>query len=208
MNAVPTRKPKKQKSFAARLIGGGVVLTLALLPASIEGAAADELNVAADEAQFVTLINELRSSVGAPPLTVSVELVQVARPWTLKMKAAGEISHNPDLAKQVKANWRKLGENVGVGPTVEMLQEAFVKSPGHYRNLVDPAFDSVGITIEYDGDIFYVTEQFMDINDGVKAPGTPTAVPKASSAAPNELALKPPAKKAVKKKVVKKTTAK
>lgn len=185
-----------------------MALTLAMLPASMKGAGADESTVAAEEAQFVTLINELRLSLGAPPLVVNVELVKVARPWTVKMKQAGEISHNPDLAKQVTSNWRKLGENVGVGPSVEMLQEAFVKSPGHYRNLVDPAFDSVGITIEYDGDIFYVTEQFMDVNDGTKAPGTPVAAPKASSAAPNELALKSPAKKTVKKKTVKKSTSK
>jgi Cysteine-rich secretory protein family len=198
----------QHRKLFLRTFAIGALATAVLLPVTMRGASAQVTDVAADEAEFVRLINELRASKGAGPLTVHEELVRVARPWTVKMKAAGEISHNPDLAKQVNANWRKLGENVGVGPTVPMLHDAFVKSPAHLKNLLDPAFDSIGITIEYDGDVFYVTEQFMDIAADSAAPKTSTApAPQAqSSAVPNELALKKPVKKIVKK-VVKKPVA-
>lgn len=207
MNAATHHRKLFLRTFAV-----GALAVAMLLPVTMRGASAQATDVAVDEAEFVRLINDLRASKGAGPLTVNEELVRVARPWTVKMKTAGEISHNPDLAKQVNANWRKLGENVGVGPTVPMLHEAFVKSPAHLKNLVDPTFEAIGITIEYDGDVFYVTQQFMDIATDSAAPKTSTApVPPAqSSAVPNELALKKPVKKAVKKvvrKVVKKPVA-
>ena len=55
------------------------------------------------------------------------------------MVANGGISHNPNLANDVSANWTKLGENVGVGNDVDSLMNAFINSPAHYHNLVDPA---------------------------------------------------------------------
>jgi uncharacterized protein YkwD len=208
VNTTPTatQTPSRQR-ITLRLVGVAGIVTLGLLPATIRGASADEANVAKEEAQFVTLINEVRASVGAQPLSVNVELERVARGWTKKMKAAGDISHNPDLAKEVTADWRKLGENVGVGPTVELLHAAFIKSPAHYKNLVDPAFDSVGITIEYSGDSFYITEQFMDVSD--RATPAPGAAPSAQAATPgasvppNQLALKPKVRKPKKKAPVK-----
>ncbi len=56
-------------------------------------------------------------------------------------------------------------------------------SPAHYRNIVDPTFDSIGIGIAYDGDVMYVTEQFMDLRD---AP---------SVSAPSELANRAPVRR-------------
>ena len=69
------------------------------------------------EAQFVSRINSLRASKGLRQLQVSGELTGVARNWTDRMVANGQISHNPNLGSQVSGNWTKLGENVGVGTT-------------------------------------------------------------------------------------------
>ena len=207
---MPQTSPKAQRSpdnsrrtrVIKRMAVCAALLCVATLPMSIDGAGAQSApNRDNDEAQFVVLINQLRSTVGAPPLTVHPDLVRVARGWTSKMKANGAISHNPNLAGEVTADWRKLGENVGVGPDVQILHDAFVKSPAHYRNLVDPAFDQIAVTIEYDATGFYVTEQFMDTDD--RTSSTSAASPKPTTAsAPNELALAKPKKTA--KKVVRK----
>ncbi len=204
----PTAQRSADKPHRGRVLKRvamcAAMLCLATIPMSIDGAGAQSApNRDADEAQFVVLINQLRASVGAPPLTVHPDLVRVARGWTSKMKANGAISHNPNLSAEVSADWRKLGENVGVGPDVQILHDAFVKSPAHYRNLVDPAFDQVAVTIEYDATGFYVTEQFMDTND--RTSSTSTASPKPTTAsAPNELALAKPKTTVKKKKVVRK----
>ena len=65
------------------------------------------------EAQFVAKINNIRAQNGLAPLAVYGELRGVARNWTDQMVANGGISHNPNLANEVSANWTKLGENGG-----------------------------------------------------------------------------------------------
>ena len=152
------------------------VLALAVgLPASGAGAQTDP---AAAEADFVARINAVRSSKGLGPLAVHPELVDVARAWATRMAEADEISHNPDLAEQVRADWQKLGENVGVGMTVPKLHDAFVRSPTHYRNLIDPDFTHVGVAVVLgrDGAIF-TTHQFMKLRAPKAAPAPAAATP-------------------------------
>jgi uncharacterized protein YkwD len=150
----------------------------------------------ADEAKFVDLINASRIAGGVPALTPDSELVNVGRNWSVQMRAAGEISHNANFKNDVKAKWRKLGENVGVGPSVGELHEAFMNSPAHRKNIMDPAFTRIGIGLVYaeDGTI-YVTEQFMHLADVAAAPTAGAIVQGTSISAtpPTQLALAPKA---------------
>src|SRR5437870_617780 len=97
-------------------------LLCALLTATLLGLANPAPASAADagaEAAFVARINGIRASKGLGPVQVYGELVGIARDWTDQMAANGGISHNPNYAASVSANWSKLGENVGVGYTVD-----------------------------------------------------------------------------------------
>ena len=136
------------------------------------------------ESQFVARINSLRESKGLAPLAVDSELVGVARNWTDRMVSAGHISHNPNLAGQVDEDWVKLGENVGVGASVDQLMQAFINSPEHYKNLVDPAYGYVGVGVSYDANgRMYTTHNFMQLADQgyvtspVKSAPEPPALP-------------------------------
>lgn len=151
-----------------------VLAGVAFLPGVAAPALAQATDPAGAEAEFVNRINELRRSKGLGTLTVHDELVHVARGWAAKMAEADEISHNPDLADSVSADWQKLGENVGVGMTVAKLHDAFVRSPAHYRNLVDPDFTHIGVAVVLgrDGAIF-TTHQFMKLRTP-KPPAAPT----------------------------------
>ena len=172
---------------------GGTLVALVLVLGSTEHASAasfrNQSNPVADQQAFVDAINATRAGVGLPALRVHPALVGVARGWSEKMRQASVavtsddclISHNPDLRNAVSLNWRKLGENVGCGDVgVGGLHTAFVNSPKHYANIVDTTFDFVGIGIVYDGDVMFVTEQFMDF---AEAPPT-TAAPAALSLSP------------------------
>jgi uncharacterized protein YkwD len=130
------------------------------------------------ESQFVSRINSLRASKGLGPLSVSGELVGVARSWTDRMVEAGQISHNPALGSSVGGAWTKLGENVGVGYAVDGLMQAFINSPAHYRNLVDPDWThvGVGVTTAVDGRI-YTTHNFMALGTPAPPPTTPPTAP-------------------------------
>lgn len=173
-------------------LGGASVAAAA--PAGAVPAAQAQVDPAADEARFVDAINQYRAQNGLGALATDAELLRVARNWSAQMRAAGEISHNPNLRTDVRANWRKLGENVGVGPTVADLHQAFIDSPAHRRNLLDPTFQRIAIGIVYDTDgTIFVTEQFMELQAATAAP-SPGASPgtSAAPAAPTQLALAAP----------------
>ena len=71
------------------------------------------------------------------------------------------------------AGWSKLGENVGVGYSVDDLMTALVNSPAHYRNIVDPSFSYIGVGVSYGDDgRMYTTHDFMAVDEApAPAPG-------------------------------------
>ena len=168
-----------------------VVLVVALFVSSLglvlaPPAGAAQADPAAAEADFVAKINALRASKGLRQLEVHPELVALGRSWAAEMAKVDRISHNPNLATAVKADWQKLGENVGVGMTTDKLHQAFIDSPTHYKNLVDPDWThlGIGVVLGRDGAIF-TAHQFMELRVS-----TPTAPP--TTAAPRPTTTRPP----------------
>lgn len=143
-----------------------VALTTALLAAAmplVASAAVDPVNA---ENQFVDLINDERTARGLTPLAVQSDLVAGARYQADAIRDAGRLFHNPDLADVVDSGWMKLGENVGYGGTVSGLHAAFMNSPGHRANVLDPNFTHVGLGVVVDGDKIWVAEVFMQAKPG------------------------------------------
>jgi hypothetical protein len=175
-------------------------LILAIGVSLFPGAAA-KADTVSDEAAFVAKINSLRAGQGLPALQVNSNLVAKARAWSAEMAAAGRIWHST-LSDGVTEDWNKLGENVGMGGSVDGLHTAFVDSPGHYKNLVDPAFGHVGIGIVMSGKTIFVTQVFMQLRPAAPVATTTTAArvttttrPPAPKPAPRPTvaALRPPA---------------
>ena len=132
--------------------------TIFLAPTPVAGA--EPLTT---ESEFVRLANQLRTGLGLNALTVDPELTAVARKWSQKMAEKGDIFHNEQLASDVKANWSKLGENVGMGDDLPLIQNLWEKSPAHYRNLVDSSFELVGIGVVETGGVIFVTTDFAKL---------------------------------------------
>jgi len=114
-----------------------------------------------EEAQFLALTNQLRASLGIQQLTPNAQLTSIARNWSAQMAAAGAISHNPSITTLAPSNWTQLGENVGVGPTADAIQTAFINSPEHYANLSKAAYNFVGIGVVDSNGRIWVTVDFM-----------------------------------------------
>ena len=142
--------------WRARIAVGmaGVALVAALAVSTPAQAASGE------ELKVLALANSLRASVGAPALTFDETLSSVARTWAAKMAAAGTISHNPNLAKQV-SGWTKLSENVGMGGSIEVIHDALVASRSHYVNLVDTEVTLMGIGVVVSGNAVFIVQNFM-----------------------------------------------
>jgi Cysteine-rich secretory protein family len=169
-----------------------VAIGVAFFPA---GARADTVT---DESAFVAKINDLRASKGLGALQVNGNLVAKARSWATTMAAGNRIWHST-LSDGITADWQKLGENVGMGGSVDGLHNAFVASPHHYENLVDPSFTQVGIGIAMNGDTIFVAEEFMQLMPAKAPVVAPVTAPvKAVVASPTTTtAPRPPAPKPV-----------
>jgi hypothetical protein len=119
----------------------GLSLTVTALVGSAAFASSAFASPAGD---LATATNTARVSAGLAPLTVNAQLNAVAQAWANKLAAAGTLSHNPGLRTQV-TNWNVLGENVGMAGDVPTVQNAFMHSPEHKANILDPRYTQMGV---------------------------------------------------------------
>ena len=116
------------------------------------------------EQDFVLRLNELRAAKGLSALEVDEALTEVARDWALSMSADGHISHRTDLASVAPhPDWVRIGENVGVGASVEQLHDAFVASPAHFENMVDQGWHLVGVGVTVVDGSIWVAVNFLEV---------------------------------------------
>ncbi len=100
-------------------------------------------STAAERWQVAALVNQSRAQAGLRQLKSNLTLDIKADNWAQKMRNACQISHSR-LADGAPSNWRKLGENVGEGATIQAVHTAYLNSPGHRANIMDPAFTQIG----------------------------------------------------------------
>lgn len=171
------------------------LLLVALVATVLIGVRPATAAQASEESDFVARTNAARAARGAGALTVNAELTAVARRWSGKMASANSLSHNPNLAREVTANWEKLAENVGFGSTVEDIHQAFMNSAAHRNNILDGALTHIGVGVVIDGEGgIWVTEVFMRLRGG--GGGTsppPTAAPPPTTSRPRPVVTSPPA---------------
>jgi pyruvate/2-oxoglutarate dehydrogenase complex dihydrolipoamide acyltransferase (E2) component len=142
--------------FAAVVLAGAVTTTVA----TVAPVAAFADSSASMESQFVAKMNAARQSAGLRPYAVASDLTSIARQHSAQMASRQELYHNPNLTTQVQ-NWQAVGENVGEGPTVSDIHNAFMQSPEHKANILDHDFTQVGVGVVVDKNgIIWVTEDF------------------------------------------------
>jgi len=115
-----------------------------------------------EENTFVRSINATRQAKGLPALTWDDGPAHtVAQSWSKQMAAAGKLSHPADLSAGMPAGWKHLGQNVGNGPDLEQLAKAFIASPHHLANMLNPLFTRVSVGVVKQGQLYWVTEEFI-----------------------------------------------
>jgi ribosomal protein L24E len=161
-----------------RALGGAIVLLVLLIGIGPAMAAPDPGSA---ESQFLGLLNDERVRAGHTPLTRDGALDGVAREWSTTMMREDRLYHRPNLVDavdtRVTRSWTRIGENVGVGGSVERLHQAFMNSPGHKANVLG-AYNRVGVGVVVEGDgTIWVTFNFMN-GPATGAPtGTVAAAP-------------------------------
>lgn len=149
------RSPRRAvRAAVLTLVAATLLGTTAATPAGAANTSEHELRA---------YINEARSNRGARELGMRTFLVRAARRHSRLMANTGQLVHSTDLASYVgNRSWRILGENIGYGPSMEVLHDAFMDSPPHRRNALNRRYGRVGVgmAVGDDGRI-WVTVLFL-----------------------------------------------
>lgn len=163
------------------VLAGTVVLTV-----SLSAAALAQTYLEPEEAQSLGLLNGTRAQAGRADLPRHGALDGIARAQAVRMAERGDIYHNPNLSSDADAaglDWRRLGENVGTGPDVQSIHDAFVASPNHYDNMIWPTYNAIGVGMVSGNDgRMYVAHVFAELV--VAAPPVQPAVAPVPAQAP------------------------
>ena len=120
------------------------------------------------ERQLLELVNQDRAQAGAQPLKLDPGLSQAARQHAWAMYDARQISHRFDgeaaLAQRLVANTSlqldQEAENVALDYDAPGAQKHLMLSPPHRTNLLNPAYNVVGLGVVRSGGRLYVVQDF------------------------------------------------
>jgi Cysteine-rich secretory protein family len=119
------------------------------------------------EQYLFSAANTERAQRGLRPLRWDMSLFQAAVYHAQEMAVRESISHQydgePDLSARGEgagARFSEIAENVAEAPSAVMIQEAWMNSPPHRANLLDPRVDSIGISVVSRDGQLYAVEDF------------------------------------------------
>jgi len=155
-----------------------VAITAALLPAS---AIAQQDDAAAR--QLFALANQERTQRHLPPLEWSDALAEAARQHTEHMVERHELSHDlsgePGVGARIGAAGARVSayaENIGYAGDAASVHSGWMHSAPHRANLLNGAYDAIGIAAFRVGDALWATEDFATRTRAISADDADVAV--------------------------------
>lgn len=103
--------------------------------------------------ELLRLVNVERRRVNASPLLLSPQLTVAAQRHSQDMATSRRMSHTGSDGSTMRSRiddtqyrWSTIGENVAMGqPNAAAVMAAWMNSPGHRQNILNPAFTELGI---------------------------------------------------------------
>jgi uncharacterized protein YkwD len=120
------------------------------------------------EQLLLELANQSRAQAGAPRLTLDAGMSRAARAHAEQMFAERQLSHQFDgepslpqrLAAATSIQLDQEGENVALDFDAEKGHQHLMLSPPHRANLLNPAYNVVGLGVVRSGDRLYIVQDF------------------------------------------------
>jgi hypothetical protein len=148
-----------------------MVIGLAL--AAAQGAALQAQQLEPMAARLLDDANAARRAMGRPPLRWDPALGLVALAHCLQMGASGRLEHRypgeadlTERASQAGARFNLIAENLAMSWDPARIHSAWMNSPDHRRNLLNPEVDKVGIAVvEVRGEFYAVAEYVRAVPD-------------------------------------------
>lgn len=163
MRTIASRKPCNRNRVAR-------CLTL-LLTMSVTGIA---MAISSAERSLFAATNQARTGQGLTALKWDETLAQAAQAHAELMVQNAQLSHQypgePDLAPraaQAGAHFQTIAENIAMGPSPEVIQKEWMKSPQHRANILDPNLTAIGIAVVERGGYLYAVADFENSVDSL-----------------------------------------
>jgi len=120
------------------------------------------------EQQLLEFANQARRKAGVMPLQIDAGLSQAARTHAQAMMDARQLSHRfsgelslpQRLAATTLLQLDQEGENVAFDYDAAQGHQHLMLSPPHRANLLNPAYNVVGLGVARDGDRLYIVQDF------------------------------------------------
>ena len=140
--------PARRRSVALL----GFVATLCLLTACLKPG----------QSQVLSEMNADRTSNRYSALTTQADAQRKAQAWAEKLARENTLYHSnlPD-GIQGHVRWCSIGENVGYGPSVAAIEDAYMKSPGHRANILNAKWNGVGVGTAKNGNRTFTVQVFI-----------------------------------------------
>lgn len=133
-----------------------------LLPTTTDASSSMQL-------EMLGYVNEEREKVNAPPLVLDYSLSNGAYLKSADMAVKGYFNHTSPtygspftMMNSLGINYRTAAENIAMHTTVHGAHEAFMNSPGHKGNILNPAFGKLGLGFYRSGVHLYITQWFTN----------------------------------------------
>jgi uncharacterized protein YkwD len=150
----PTSAPSSRPR-ARRLVGAVVAGVLAV---SVLAGCLSE-----DQTTVQAQINYSRAVYGAHALADYGPADTKAQNWANYLASIGTIKHSTLTDGYAAGTWCRLGENVGMGPSLLAINTAFLNSPSHRANMLSPYYDHFGTGVAKRGNTYFVVQEFVDL---------------------------------------------
>lgn len=134
-------------------------VALVLITTAFRSCMTNEQNISFD------MVNNSRAAHGLPPLEYNFYAHKKAQNYANYLAQNQMLVHSRSTAGLEEINWSIVGENIGRGYNLEGIHQAFMSSPTHKANILDPNYDWLGVGIAKNGDIFYVVHTFVGDRD-------------------------------------------
>ncbi|MGA7885643.1 MAG: CAP domain-containing protein, partial [Acidobacteriaceae bacterium] len=123
------------------------------------------------------LTNQDRAAQGLPALQWSAALARSAQAHAQIVAQEPTLSHQypgepglMDRAKLAGVHFQTIAENIAAGWNASQIEDGWMHSPSHRKNILDPTLDALGVAVVRRGGQLYAVEDFAETAQALGVP--------------------------------------
>ncbi|MEQ8199999.1 MAG: CAP domain-containing protein [Syntrophomonadaceae bacterium] len=138
-------------------------------PPTVQPPATATTSATAQQKEMLGYINAARAQANLAPLVLDSKLCNGAYLKSQDMAVNGYFSHTSptygtpfEMMRSIGITYRTAGENIARNHSVLAAYNAFMNSSGHRANILNPAFNKIGLGFYQRGSDLFVTQWFTN----------------------------------------------